>query len=163
MMPLALIESASSWSLASSICTRGCKSFGARRSMSTSIAPARGASGASGIRALRPFPSAGRRSIIQVLVVRVGSSRTTRKHFLGERDIRGSAARLDVIENRRDAMARCFAKSNVPRNNRVEDLVFEELAHVSCDQLAQIRAIVVHRQQDALDVERRIERRAHGA
>ena len=44
-----------------------------------------------------------------------------------------------------------------------EDLLFEKLANVCCDLRAKIRPLVVHRQQDAVDVERWIQARAYAA
>src|SRR6188474_2434901 len=153
MMPLALIESASSCSFTSSICTRGCRSFGARRSISTSITPVRGGSGASGMSALRPLPRAGRRSIMKLLQSCSRLRRPTGEHLLGERHIGGGAARFHVVEHARHAVAWRFAKADVARNDRVEHLVLEELAHIARNELTEIRAVVVHGQQHALDIE----------
>jgi hypothetical protein len=99
------------------------------------------------MRALNPLPSAG-------------------EHLFRKRDIGGRPSRLGVVEHARDAMARCLPETDVTGDDRVEDFFLEELAHVSCDELTQVRAVVVHRQQHAFDVECRIERAAnssHGA
>ena len=61
------------------------------------------------------------------------------------------------------AVARRFGEPDVARDHRAIDLVLEELAHVARDLLAEIGALVVHRQQHAFDVERRVERGANAA
>ena len=57
-------------------------------------------------------------------------------------------------------MARCLPESDVARDDRPEHLLFEEPPHVGRHLLAQVRPLVVHRQQHALDVERGVEPRA---
>ena len=63
----------------------------------------------------------------------------------------------------RHAVARRFAEPDVARDDGAKHLLLEELPHVGRDLLAQIRALVEHRQQHAFDVERGIERGADAA
>ena len=90
-------------------------------------------------------------------------ARLAREHLAGERQVGLRAARLRVVQHHRQAVAGRFAEPDVPRDDGVERLFLEELPHVARHLLAQVRALVVHRQQDALDVERRVERRANAA
>ena len=60
-------------------------------------------------------------------------------------------------------MARGFAKPHVARDHRPKDFVLEELTHVGCDLLAEIRPFVEHREQHALDVELGVEGGADAA
>src|SRR5262245_49916303 len=55
-------------------------------------------------------------------------------------------------------MTRRFAQANVPWDDRVEDLLLKEAAHVGRHLLPQVCALVEHREQHAFDVESRIER-----
>src|SRR5689334_15102306 len=116
--------------------------------------------GDSGMSALRPRPSAGRFSTM--LWLRIGrlDGGLARENFLRERDVRFRASRLRVVEHGGQAVARRFAKPDVARNHRREDAVLKELADVARDLLPEIRALVVHRHQNAGDVERWIERGA---
>src|SRR5437899_10892023 len=116
MTPLLLIDCASSWSRVSSTWPRGWNWLGASRSMSVSVVDDDRSSGASGMSALRPLPSAGRFSMS------VTATTKTRKHdeervvafwlscrrrrrafedFAREREVRLGAARFDVVENYR--------------------------------------------------------------
>ena len=133
--------------------------------MSTSIGAVRDGSGASGISALRPLPSAGRLSIISRLRLAIRRAYAARRASISlrERHVGRGAARLHVVQHAGHAVARRLAQPNVARNDRVEHLLLEELADVARHLLAEIRAFVVHRQQHAFDVERRIERAAHAA
>src|SRR5437773_6964267 len=157
MTPLALIESASSWRRVWSACARGWNWFGTSRSTSASVVGTRGAmpSGASGMSALSPLPRAGRlfmahvsrrtRRAREIFL----SCRGARQHFPSEREIGLGAAGFHVVEDHRHAVARRFAESNVARNDGPEDFFFEELAHVGGHLLAEVRALVEHRQQHA--------------
>ena len=58
-------------------------------------------------------------------------------------------------------MARRFTEFHVPGNDRVEDLLFEEVAHITSDRLTKVGAIVVHREEHTLDVECGIHPTAH--
>ena len=72
-----------------------------------------------------------------------------------ERDVGFGAARFRVVENHRQAVTRRFTQPDVARDHGLVDLVLEELADVARDLLSEIRALVVHRQQHACDVEGR--------
>ncbi len=48
-------------------------------------------------------------------------------------------------------MARRFREANISWDDRVEDLVAEELLQVRCDLASKRRALVEHRQKNALD------------
>ena len=58
-------------------------------------------------------------------------------------------------------MARRFGEPHVARNDRLKHLLLEKLAHVRRHLRSQIRPLVIHRQEHAIDVERRIQSRAH--
>ena len=89
--------------------------------------------------------------------------RHAREELAGEGDVGRRAARLDVVEDGRHAVTRRFAEPDVARDDVLVDAILEELANVFRDLLTEIRALVVHRQQHAGDVERRVERAAHAA
>src|SRR5215203_896556 len=128
MTPFERIDRDSSSMRPSSMCVRGWNLLGRSRSMSISRArsdAAGGAAGTSGMSALSPRPSAGRLSAMLGLLRRRGRI-TARQHFAGEREIRLGAARLDVIENRRHAVARRFAKPDIARNDGGVDAILEE-------------------------------------
>ena len=122
-------------------------------------------SSASGISALESFAECGsflghgRLQFVADEIVRRAA--VAREHFAREREVRLGAARLHVVENHRHAVARRFAEAHVARDDGVEHLLLEELAHVARDLLPQVRPLVVHRQQHALDVEGRVEHGAH--
>ena len=60
-------------------------------------------------------------------------------------------------------MARRFAKPDVAGNHGRVDAILKELADVARDLLAQIGPLVVHRQDDAGDLEAGIVRSMHAA
>src|SRR5262245_19344350 len=169
MTPLVLIDCASSWSLASSTCPRGWKSFGARRSMSVSTVAVGRGGGRSGISALRPLPSAGRFSMWatgitsgHVLPLRSRGDRSF-DDFARERAIGFGTAGLGVVEDDRHAVARRFAEPDVARDDGAEDFLLEKIPDVARDLLTQVRALVEHREQDAVDVEPGVEGRTNAA
>ena len=91
------------------------------------------------IRALRPLPSAGRFSAMVVFSAwqaRCAARGVAREHFAREREVRLGAARFHVVEDHRHAVARRFAEAHVARDDGVEDLLLEELAHVARHLLA---------------------------
>ena len=55
-------------------------------------------------------------------------------------------------------MRRRLGNANIPRNDRVIHLIAQELANVGGDLRGQIVSRIIHRQNDAMDRERRIER-----
>src|SRR6188508_3071217 len=90
-----------------------------------------------------------------------GYFRIAFEHFLREREVRFGAARSRIVGDRGETVARRFGEPHVARDDRAIHLVLEELADVLRDLLSKIGALVIHRQQHAFDVERRIERGAH--
>lgn len=55
-------------------------------------------------------------------------------------------------------MARCLSQTNVPRYNSFKYLRAKKAAKISGNLLRKARSIIVHRQQDAFDRKRRIDR-----
>src|SRR4051812_18006819 len=125
MMPLLRIDRDSSSMRASSICVRGWNLLGRSRSVSTSSdrsADAAAGAGASGMSALRPRPRAGRFSTMVLLRLRGGLAG---EELARERDVGLGAARFHIVQNRRQAVARRFAKADVAGNDRLIDAVLE--------------------------------------
>jgi hypothetical protein len=60
-------------------------------------------------------------------------------------------------------VARGFAEPDVARNDGGVDPILEERPDVLCDLLTQVRPLVIHRQQDAGDVETGVEGRPHAS
>jgi hypothetical protein len=96
-----------------------------------------------------------------VYLVRSMVDASTADELVREGDVGLGAARSRVIEDHGHAVAWRLAEPNVARNDGAVDLITKELADVGAHLLAQVRAVVVHRQQHAFDGERGIERRAH--
>src|SRR6266496_4065569 len=63
------------------------------------------------------------------------------EQFSGERKVCRGAARLHVVEDHGHAVAWRLPQPHVPRNDSLEDLVFEKLPHVGRDLLPEIGAI----------------------
>src|SRR4051812_22955745 len=126
MMPLARIDFARSSRRPSSMVVRGWNLFGRSRSVSTSNARSGAAAGASGISALSPRPSAGRFSTMMWLRLSAQGG-VPREELSAERDIGLGAARFRVVGDRRHAVARRFAESDVPRDDRREHALLKEL------------------------------------
>src|SRR4029079_11427399 len=128
--------------------------------MSTSSGPKRGSTG-SGISALRPLPRAGRLSIEDRFLAAEHAARftsrdgrrTTLEHFAREIEIRFGAARFWIVSHHRQTVARGFAESDVARDHSTKDFLFEESAHIIRDLMTEIRALIAHREQHAVDVE----------
>ena len=89
--------------------------------------------------------------------------RHARQELAGKCDVGRGAARLDVIKDGGHAVTRRLTKPNVARDDAVVDAILKEFANVFGDRLSKIRSLIVHRQQHASDVERRVERTAHAA
>src|SRR5690349_15855745 len=121
-----------------------------------------GGAGASGMSALRPRPSAGRLSTMLLLLGR-GRRGGAREHFAREREVGFGPLRLCVVKYGRHAVARRLAETNVAGNDGGVDPIDEERPDVARHLLPQIRALVVHRQKHAGDIERGIERGADTA
>jgi len=79
----------------------------------------------------------------------------------GERAIRDGAARSRVVLEHRHPVARTLRQSHVARNHRAIDLVAEVGTDLALDLLREAVASVEHRQHEAFERERRIERIAH--
>ena len=156
MIPLTRIDWASSSRGPWSIWTRGWRGFGTMRSRSTSSGTPRGAAGAagrgaggasagaSGIRALRPRPSAGRFSATQTSSHQQDIANRSSDSG-GHRDGRASrledlarqahvglgALRLHVVEQHRQSMTRGFAQTNIAWDDAREHFFGEERADVA--------------------------------
>src|SRR3990167_6507323 len=119
------------------------------------------ASPASGMRALRPLPRAGRFSMVSSQLSAISSRLSAYgrselvafEHFVRKREVGVGAAGFRIVGHGRQAVTGRFGEAYVARDDGAIDLVLEELAHVARDLLAEVGALVVHRQQDALDVE----------
>src|SRR5258708_5188322 len=122
--------------------------------------------------ALRPFPSAGRFSIVITWNVKRAKMATPRdclraqrasrssssalcrscgrtfQHFAREGEVRFGPARFHVVEEDRHPMARRLAEAHVARDDGAKNFFLEELTHVGGDLLTEIRPLVEHRQED---------------
>src|SRR6185437_4803267 len=78
--------------------------------------------------------------------------------LLCELNIAFSAFTTNVVEYYRLSVAWGFCQTDIPGNHRSENLGAEEAAKIGRDLFRQRRAVVVHRQQDSLDSQRRINR-----
>ena len=117
-----------------------------------------GAAGASGISADNPRPRAGRFSAMVLLRCGgLGGCGFARQELARQRDVRFSAARFYVVENRRQSVARCFAETDVAGDHGGINPIGEERANVARHLLSKIRALVVHRHQHTGDVETGVE------
>src|SRR4051812_22723697 len=105
----------------------------------------------------RPRPSAGRLSAMLRLRGSGGGAAIARQDLAREGEIGFRAAGFYVVENCGYAVARRLAEFDVSRDDRIEHTVLKERADVARDLLPEIRSFVVHRHQDASDVERRVE------
>src|SRR6185436_4358872 len=141
MIPLLRIDRARSSIRPSSICVRGWNLLGRSRSVSISSARSDGAGAGtvSGMSALRPRPSAGRFSTMVLL--RLWGGGFAGQHFFREGKVGFGAARLHVVEDRRHAVARRFAESDVARDHGGVDAILEEFADVARYLLPQIRTL----------------------
>jgi hypothetical protein len=66
-----------------------------------------------------------------------------------------------IVDQRRQTVRRRLRDADVARDHRVVNLIAEMAAHVGGDQVAQIVAAVIHRQQYPLQREARVERPLH--
>src|SRR6266404_2146835 len=101
-----------------------------------------GRSGSVEISALRPRPS-GRLVICQNLLCKL--------------QICFGAARFGVVEKYRLTVTWCFCKANVSGNGRVEDEAAIKTSEVCRNCGSQIGAFVIHRQQEAFDLQLRVD------
>src|SRR5258706_7153245 len=140
-MPLCLIDAASSCSRSGAIAPRGWYGFGSSSSTGTSPR-SRGGSG-SGRSAPSPLPSA---------FLFMGHQ------LLGEFEIGLGAPRAYVVEQYRLAEAGRLPEPDAARDHGPEHGVLEVTTDLVGDLLAQVGAVVDHRQQHALERERGVER-----
>src|SRR5688572_13632304 len=80
------------------------------------------------------------------------------QELLGERNVRLDAARPDVIEDARLAVARRLREADVPWNHGLADLPREVLSHFFGHLMAQVVAGVEHGQEDAVEGEALVQR-----
>src|SRR5262249_10512470 len=83
------------------------------------------------------------------------------QELTSQRQIGLSAFGSDIVGKNRLSKRGGFRESDASGDDRPEDPVAEMLPDVLGDLTRQVRALVEHRQDDALDRERRIEGRAH--
>jgi hypothetical protein len=65
-----------------------------------------------------------------------------------------------VVEHYRHSVARGLGKTDIARYDGFKDLSAEEAAEIGCDLLRQRGAVVVHREKNAFDCQRWIDRTA---
>src|SRR5712691_8700752 len=66
-------------------------------------------------------------------------------------EVRDSSLRTEIMKHHRFSVARSFRKSNVPRDDRFEDLSWKILLNFGADLQGQARPAVEHRQDDSRD------------
>src|ERR1700723_3045385 len=96
-------------------------------------------------------------SRIKALSPRPKAFRAIRYDLLGELEITLSPLTMYVVKHYWLTMARRLCQSYVPRNYGLVDLRPKEASKVSCHLLRERGSIVVHREQDALDSQRRVD------
>src|SRR5262249_11788147 len=135
-MPFSRIDSTRPWSVPKSL--RGWYGLGWMRSMSSISMPESvlTAADASGMRLLRPFPSA---------CLFIVADHLARQVHVGL-----GAFRLDVVEKYGAAEARRLPQTDVARNDALVDLFLEEFTDVVHDLAAEVGPVVEHRQQDSV-------------
>ena len=62
-----------------------------------------------------------------------------------------------VVEDDGHAVARCFGQTDIPRNYALEHLRTEETSEIGRDLFRERGAVVIHRQQNSFDCERRVD------
>jgi len=85
------------------------------------------------------------------------------EELAGEREVGLGAPRSHVVENDRHPVAGRLAEAHVAGDDGVVRLLLEEAAHLARHLLPEVGAVVDHGEQDALDVEARVEGAAHAA
>src|ERR1035438_1439131 len=157
MMPLTRMDCANSASLSAWKTRRGCSGLGSMLSIGTFCAVSSGAGSSgggamavvrAGMRALMPLPSA----------LRVASGLLMVQNLFGEFDVTFGAAGTRIVSQNRFAEARCFRQAHAARNDRLENLILEELSQIVGDLPRQVGAVVEHGQQDSSDLQRMLER-----
>src|SRR5436190_238084 len=135
------MESASSFNPSSLKCFRGCCALGRMRSISISRSCSDSTSSGLGVpsRALSPRPRA--------------FLCTAMNDLLCEANVGLGSFGFDVVKQNGLAVTWRFAKPNVARNDRGQDLIAEKLLEVGHDLVGEVGAFVVHRQEDAFNFE----------
>src|SRR5215467_3652570 len=82
-------------------------------------------------------------------------------HLTGQVEIRQRAARFELVQHDRLAMARSFAEPDVAWNDGLEDLSRKVALDLIADLQRKTRASIEHREHDPLDREPRIQALAH--
>jgi hypothetical protein len=67
------------------------------------------------------------------------------------------ASRTRVVSEDRFAEARCFREPNSSRDNSLKDILAKKFTEVGFDLPREIRPVIVHREEDSLDLECLIE------
>jgi hypothetical protein len=106
------------------------------------------ASGRVGSRAPMPLPSALRELSILFMI----------QNFFCQLDIALGAAGSGIVCQDGFAETRGFREPDTAGNDRFEDLLAKETGEIGSDLPGQVRAVIVHRQQDAFNFERVVER-----
>ena len=78
-----------------------------------------------------------------------------------EGEIRLRALGFRIVGGHRQSVAWRLGETHVSRNDGLKHLVLEKFANVFGDLGSQIRSLVVHRQQHAIDVERGVQAGLH--
>jgi hypothetical protein len=87
----------------------------------------------------------------------VGGAGSTAHELMCQCNICLGALRPRVVQDYRHAVTGGLPKADVAGDHGAIDTVPEELADVGTHLLAKVRAVVVHREEDALDLERGVE------
>src|SRR3990172_226126 len=147
--PCSIMDFASSESFSGSICCRGCSGLGSMRSggSSRSFSPSL-PDGESGRSAASPLPS---------------TLRFMPENLLGEREVGIGASRAHVVEQDGLPERGRLREAHVARDDAPIDDPGKVLAHVVHHLGRQVHTLVHHGEDDALDLELRVEARAHPA
>src|SRR5215470_8159665 len=78
-------------------------------------------------------------------------------NLLGELCVALGPLAMYVIENNRLTKTWCFCQANIARNHALKDLGAEKTAQIGCHLAGKRGALVVHRQENALDFQARVE------
>src|SRR5262249_47930792 len=120
------------------------------RSTSTIISPSRDWGGASGMRVLSPLPSA----FLFPLMI---------DDFPRQVEVAFGSLAADVVEHDWLSEAGSFTEPDVPGNDGPENLVFEVRLDILHHLLRKSRSLVVHREEDSLDLQGGVQRGADSA
>src|SRR5262245_44049615 len=79
------------------------------------------------------------------------------QHLPGQIEVSSRTGGPDVVQHHRLAVARRLSQTNVPRNNRIEDLPGKVAIDFFADLERQAGPAVEHGEHDALDIEARVQ------